>query len=922
LINDSYYLDKEDAHIKKLLNKIGGIGHQKDSKDQYFKNLDDSFHILDKLFKEGDKRFFNLFEKAVANTVKLSESSNYKIPLDTFHLPNFSMKGLPEIYQKETNEELFWYIIEEGMEEILENKKIKPEEVDLYYDRVEMEVELIKKGGYIDYFLIWWEIINWAKSQEILVGPGRGSAVGCLVSYLLDITKLDPIKYDLLFERFLNEGRIGKTLPDIDTDFAANRRKEVVGYIENKYGKDFVCNVGTHTTLKIKSGLKDLVKIKFGGSKYKEVNYLTKSMYFKENKEGNWEELFIAAQKNSSVKNFIKENPHLINDLLLLMKQPKAASIHPCATIILPKYKNETLYNHIPLKLHDGLLVSEWEGPELEEAGYLKEDILGLHQLDKIKFILDQIKEEKGEEIDIYNLPIDDQKVMQLFREGKNGDIFQFGSEGLTAYCKEVKPDGLEELIAMVSLYRPGPIGSGAHHSYVNLKLGRKEPEYDFGLEEVTKSTYGLIVYQEQMMKAFEILGGFSPSETDDARKATGKKIESVLVAYKKRFIENAVKKGCLENEAKKIWTKLEVFSAYGFNRSHAAAYSLLGYISQWLKCYYPLQFWTAALQFVEEEGDLLRYMSEIKQDDTIKIVPPDINESDIDFTTDVDKNVIFWSISKIKFLGEVGLKAILEEREANGKFYSIEEFYKRLPKGEVNKRIITNLILSGAFDIVEEVGTNILKRSELVRKFYKIANLNEDMLLHDDDAKKEWWLLLKQKELSGLGDINFKALIKQNEILKNISVRYIEGYQLEDQREDAKVSFGGIIKKVNLRSGIKAGKFATLILDCNNTEVQVFFWNPEYEEYQTILNKPGIENNILISTGVVRRDKQKGTNRIDIYKKDESIFMIGKTLEELTKETIKKTYNLGDVIAYKDGDYEVVDFYENGSPKMKKVTT
>jgi len=914
LINDSYYLDKEDAHIKKILNKLGSVKFQNDSIDQYYKNLDDSFYILEPLFKETDDRLLDIFKKAVDNTIKLNESIDFKIKLGEFHLPEFIMEGL-EDYDCDTNEDLFIKLIEEGLDRKIEEGRINKKEASKYVERIEKEYEIIEEGGFIDYFLILWDIIRWCETQDILVGHGRGSAAGSLISYLMNITKIDPFDYNLLFERFLNEGRIGKSLPDIDVDFESLRRKEVVEYIEHKYGKDYVCNVGTYTKLKIKSGIKDFGRIK--GLNYKTINFLTNSLYFKENKDGDWEEIFFNAQKNKLMKDFIMENPGLIHDLYLIMNQPKAASIHPCATIVLPKYKKETLYDWIPLKTHDGLLVSEWEGEQLETAGFLKEDILGLHQLDKIKLTLNLIKDQLKKEIDIYTLPIDDQKVMQLFRDGRNGDVFQFGSPGLTAYSREVKPEGIEELIAMVSLYRPGPKESGAHFDYVSIRRGNKEPEYDFNLKEVTEKTYGLYIYQEQVMEAVARLGGFDPSETDDVRRAMGKKKEAVIKPYKIQFIEGAIKQGCPKEEAEKIWTKLEVFSGYGFNRSHAAAYSMIGYVSQYLKYYYPIQFWTSALQFAKEEEDILRYMSEINKTEGIEIVPPDINNSEIDLKTDHEIGKIYWSLSKIKFLGEVGIEALLEVRNEGGHFFNLEEFYKRIEKMELldklNKRMVINLILSGAFDEIEEI-TDITERLELIKQFHKMADTGDEIKVSDNEMKQKWWFLLKQKEISGIGTFDFTKMIKDSEYLKKVP-KCLDLSLLQETEKGKKISFGGIIKNIQERYTQKASDFATVTIDSNNEEIPITFWNPEWEEHKDTLLQAEKEGGILLATGqvVVYREQKQ----IEIYlvsKRDTIEVLLGSKLDSITNKKANIIVQKGDTVELEDGTVGVIIKYSSNA--------
>lgn len=873
LINDVFYLDKEEAKVKKILNKIGAIGHQNDSKTQYFKSLDENFQVWGELFKDEDTEMcFEIFHRAVSNTKLLTESTEFKIQLGKFHLPQFKQDHLE--FKEETTEKLFLTLLWKRMEvlNLMEN--------EVYLERIAKEIEVIREGGFIDYFLILYDIIRWCDEQKIIVGLGRGSAVGSLAAYLLGIVKVDPIKYDLLFERFLNKGRLS-SLPDIDSDFEGERREDVVNYIKERYGDNFVCSIGTHTTFKIKQGLKDLARIK--GIDFKLINFLTKEIYIKEGRDGDFEELFFVAQTNSTVKAFIQKNPTLIEDLFLIINRPKSASIHPCATIILPQLNNgEDIYSYLPLRKEGDTLVCEWEGPQLEAAGYLKEDILSLFQLDKFRFVLDLIKSTCNDEIDIYNIPTDDLKVMEYFKNGWTQDVFQFGSDGLQSYCKEVKPDSIIDLINMVALYRPGPIGSGAHYSYVNLKHGFRQPEYDFGLEEITKETFGLIIYQEQVMKACQVLGGFSLEETDEVRRAMGKKKESVLLAYKSQFIKGAISKGCPEEEASKIWDKLIIFSAYGFNKSHATAYSLMGYNSQWLKVHYPLQFWTTAFQFATKEEDVLAFMSEMKVvNPEIKIVPPDINKSSKSFKTDFKGNKIYWSLEKVKFLGDIGIEAILEEKEANGDFFSLRDFLERIPKAKANKRIVTNLILSGAFDEIEHINKEI-ERVKVLKDFYNFINFNEEKcpFLANSSANEEWFWILKQKEISGLGDFNFKSILNKS-LFSHLVSKFMEGQELQNPDNIKKqVVCGGIIKEIAIRTS-KNGPWCHVILDSNFFEINLFIWNPQYIKLKETLDvivanhiSKEFINPILLFSGIIKEDIQKGTNTIHLSDNDKLMIL------------------------------------------------
>lgn len=880
LCNDAYYIDKDEWEVKKYLNKIGGVGFQNDSKNQYFKNLDDNFEIFGKLFKDTDERFFDLFKRSINNVVWVYENSNFSINTDIFHLPNFyTDEGI-------NKDDLFFELLEKAFEiKIVEKGK----DVEKYKERLKEEIRVIKKGGFIDYFLILWDIVEMCKRENILIGIGRGSASGSLISYLLDITKIDPIEYNLLFNRFLNEGRIGKSLPDVDIDFESERKDEVKLYLEKKYGANYVCSVGTYGTLKLRSGLKDLAKIK--GIDFSYMNILSKALEIED--DLNWKEVFINAVKNPQLKDFVKKNVDIINILRLILGQPRNTSVHPSAYLILPNLNENNekadIHDFLPVRKLDDKLISEWEGPDLEEAGYLKEDILGLIQLDKFHFIIDSIEKQTNRKIDIYDLPLDDGNVYNLFKKGYNQDLHHFKSPGLTGYSIEIQPNNIEDLSSMIALYRPGSIQSNAHNDYVSIKFGKKKAVYDFGLKEVTKLTYGLYIYQEQVIQATQVLGDFNPIESDDIRKAMGKSIKKLILEYKTKFITNAIAKGCPEKEADIIWKKLEVFSGYGFNRSHSVAYAIMGYIGQWFKYHYPIHFWTAAFEFAKKENVVLSgFISEIQKLNTkIKIEIPDVNSSYQSFYTDYEKGIIYWSLSKIAYIGPIAIESILEERK-KGLFKSFDDFCDRVDKGRVSKSIIENLIFAGSFDLVENI-IDVRDRKKLFDKYYEktftktnkiyyyadtpqnrklgkanmpyggeVTKVKFDSALEGINVEREYPWLLIQKEISGLGFINYKKIIDEYFKSKN---SYIDNFIFTlDASNGKRVVIAGIVVSVTERKmKKKAGHLAEVALNINDDTVYVTIWSEIYEKFKIMLTEA--IGKIMIVDGKVDYNDHKKVN-------------------------------------------------------------
>lgn len=841
LICDSFYLDKEDFYIKKKLNNIGKVGFVRSSSNQFFKNLDIIFGELSSLFSKKQELFYDLFSKCLDSLENIKEKTKLNFLRKDFYLPEFQRSYLPSEYKKyESNEDLFFGLIEKGFQE----KFRGGEEVkEIWLNRLKEEFDVIKEGGFIDYFLILWDVIRFCKEKDILIGVGRGSAGGSLISYLLGITYINPLDYGLLFERFLNRGRIGKSLPDIDLDFEAKRRNDVKNYIESIYGKEHVCAVGTYTSFQLKQTIKDLSREE--NISFSDANIITS--YF-DYLDENWKDIFLKAIKIPSVKEFVISHPNLINSIPLILGQPKAASVHACALLILPNSyngKEKTIYDWIPVRKdkEENFLVSEWEGEELSEVGFLKEDILGLLQLDKFKDILTLIKKNKNEEVDIYNLPLEDEKIFNLFKKGFTSDVFHFGSEGLRKMSMDIKPDSINELIAMIALIRPGGLQSGANEKYFKIKFGEEVPEYDFGLKEVTKDTFGLYIYQEQVMQAVQVLGGFSLTEADDIRKAMGRMKPELISSYRNLFLQRAIEKGCPKEEAEGIWEKLQRFAHYGFNKSHAAAYTLMGYICQWLKVHYPLEFWAVALQYVKRDDLISSFISEMRKlNREIKIVSPDINFSTDKFFIDSEENKIYWSLDRIKGIGGVSLEELLKEKKEGGEIFSFEEFYNRIKKNKrnISKDVLESLIFAGAFDKVEGI-SNIKERIKILTKYHSFYDKKSTIeeLYSKEDINEEYWWELEQRLTLGIGNVDYRKLLEKTHLnyLKNY---YIEGEKFPTTTTlEKKVLVAGIVLVQEERRSETKGPHILLKIDSNGEQIVccVYLKKAAYQYREILIN-------------------------------------------------------------------------------------
>jgi DNA polymerase-3 subunit alpha len=871
LLNDSYYLDKQDASIKPLLNKVAkGVSHN-NSEDQHYKSLDESFIRLESLFAEGKRftvaaadnvmslDFETLFFCMAAHAEGIASQCTFKIQLGKLHLPSYERTGLAESYGAASNNELFFQLIEAGYERKVTAKGLDD---DLYWERLEKEIHVINLGGFIDYFLILWDIVEWCKTQNIMVGVGRGSSGGSLVAYLLGIVELDPVHYKLLFERFLNEKRVKSGLPDIDTDFEAERRDEVKQYMRDKYGRDHVVSIGTYGGMKSKGAIKDLGRI-FGAGDHQSRNIVTSKISADPTKTL-WRDIFTDAQQHPLLKSFIQHNGDLVHNLRLCLNQPKSCGVHASAVVVTPKFRDGVpmeVYDWMPVKLHEGKLVSEWEGKYIEEAGFLKEDILGLSQLDKFAFMQKLAKQMGKQPIDFHSIPLNDPQVFSLFSRGYNEDVFQFGTPGLKSYSQDVLPENIEDLIAAVALYRPGPMDTGAHKVYVAVKHGRQAAEYDYLLEPVSRNTHGMYVYQEQVMQAMQILGGFDLVEADGVRKAMGKKIKEEMEKYRLLFLKGAGERGCPEDEALKIWEKLETFARYGFNRSHAAAYTIMSYWSQWMKINRPLEFWTAALEFAGEDEITSRIGEINRLDCGVRVAPPDVNRSGEKYQADEATGNIYWSISSIKHVGDVAVSVILAEREENGEFFSLEEFYARVPKSKVNKKALLHMILAGCFDEMYSI-TDVCQRIHLLRKWQQLTKEKQLPEGFEDEGNisRDYFWTIHQRNLIGLGYLDYASLRKYTS-LNDKRATFLDPVAMSAERVvNTSAVVGGIVTEVIDRQS-KRGRFGQVLLDANSEIVHVTLWNEAYEPIRDeLLTAKG---KILFVSGKVVEDGWRKCNVI-----------------------------------------------------------
>ena len=926
------------------------------------------------------------------------------------------------------------------------------------------------------------------------------------------------------------ENARGDQMPDIDVDFPTEYRDAVKEYIKNKYGFAYTCSIGTYTRMKLRTCIKDFGKVK--GLSFDYTNKLTKDI--DDQIEYTWGDLIEYASKSKLLFKFVQENPELVHMAKYALLQPKAESVHPSAVVIVPKNavddgREIDLWEWMPVKKIDGVLVSEWEGKYIDKSGFLKEDILGLSQLDKFANIIALIKKNCGKIIDVNRIPLDDPEVFRYFKRGWNEDVFQFGTTGLMNYCRQVKPSSMDDLIAMTALFRPGPMDINAHQDFADIKAGKKKPSYDYGMEDITKETYSLYVYQEQIMKA-AVVGGLTQVDADNMRTAIKKKKVDVLNSYGDRFKQGYAalvsKHGISDSKeyADKVWEKLLAFSGYGFNKcidgdetilrvgnnfdgfiptiaemykiknmsakqaeesghyalrkkynskgygmcfslssdgrlkrnkivdirfvgvrrvykittefgktinvtmnhkfptpngvklvsqlkvgdylfcnggyeptnkkydfnigsgtnypskgqcgfqkkkhapsveferfiesrrgtacdicgeiddcrseahhkdgnhannsidnlqwlcnschkkahynlgrnkmgekglltvnerivsiefvgekevydvevsgdvshtfltsngivtsnSHAAAYTIMSYWSQWFKVNYPLEFWTTALQFAKESEVPYRLAELKKTGVEVEIRPPDVNFSESNFTCDPKEQRIFFSLTKIKGVGETAVKNIVDTRAAGGQFFNLEEFLSRVPS-KVNKTVVKCLIIAGAFDLIENI-KNPRDRRKLLENYLSSRGESLPEEYQTEDALTNAFWILEQKRLTGFGEVDYESMIRDSIPNKRVAKMYVNDTEFLATKENTEVTVAGKLIYYQEKE-IKNGTMCTLNIDCNNTIVPVLLWPDAYENIPEPIET--LKGMTIALCGDVKKDKFKNEKKL-----------------------------------------------------------
>lgn len=690
ITNDSHYLRKEDADWHDTLLCMQTQSMKDEENRFHFPNNEFYVKTVSEMrdaFKWMDSE---TFDQCIKNTVDIAEQCHVTIKWEA-PLPDF------KVPPNHTTDSYLEELVMQGLKRKYKEEEITPE----LKERVKYELGIIEKMGFSAYFLITWDFIHFAKTHDIPVGPGRGSAAGSVVAYALDITDLDPIRHHLLFERFLNPERF--SMPDIDTDFCIEKRGEVIDYVVKKYGEDKVCQIITFNTLAARNAFKSVARV-FGME------------YAKSNKTASLIEDTIEGSmiEGSELKNLYDTDEEIkrVIDTAKNVEGIKCGiGMHAAGVII--SYK--PLDQIVPVQpSKDGIIITQYHREILEKMKLLKMDFLGLRNLTMIHKTVKLVKKCQGIDVDINHIPLDDKPTYDMLVRGETVGVFQLESSGMTSLVKKLKPDVFEDLGALVALFRPGPLGSGMVDDFVERKHGRQAITYAHPrLEPILKDTYGTMVYQEQIMQIFQVMADYSLGQADQVRRMMGHKDPVAMAAQKDKLIEGSAKYGMKAEDATKLFEQIQNFAAYCFNRAHSSAYAFVAYQTAYLKCHYPVEYLSALLSSVAGDQDKTQAYIEEALKYGIKVLPPDINKSYLEYAPD-GKNIRF-GLASIKQVGEGVIEEIIKEREENGDYKSIYDYIKRLDTKCSNKKTLEGLIKAGAFASIEKSRKQLMDNIEYI---------------------------------------------------------------------------------------------------------------------------------------------------------------------------------------------------------------
>lgn len=815
--NDAHYSRKDDAAVHDVLLCIQTGKVVNDTERMRFTGSE--FYLK----SEAEMRdLFAMRPEAVDNSLVIAAACDLEFTFGEFHLPYFSIPTgySPESYLSDLTWERF--------------ASRFPQAHPAIVSRLDHELRIINEMGFAEYFLIVQDLVGWSKSHGVAVGPGRGSAAGSLVSYVLGITTIDPIKYDLLFERFLNPERV--SMPDIDIDFCFEKRDRVIDYIVEKYGSDRVAQIITFGTMAARAAIRDVgraLDIPYG-----DVDRIAK-MVPAELGVTIERALEISADLALAYQNDY-DTRRIVDIARAIEGMPRHASIH-AAGVVIGREKLSTL---LPLqKTADGHVITQFAKETVEDIGLLKMDILGLRTLTVLDRAVDIIRKTRGVEVDLDNLPLDDPLVYRLLQDANTIGVFQLESDGLRRILTEMKPSRFEDIIAVIALYRPGPLGSGMVEDFINRKQGRQHLEYAHPmLEEILAETYGVILYQEQVMRVASDLANFTMSEADALRRAMGKKKASEIMAMRDKFVAGAARNGIDREVSAHLFDLMESFAGYGFNKSHSAAYAMITYQTAYLKAHFPVEFMCAFLSSViDHQERVVFYIKECKKMG-IPILPPDINDSFENFT--VGANGIRFGLGAIKNVGQNAVKTIVDCRK-DGPYKSFFDFCQRVDMSQVNKRMVENLILAGCFDslgLTRKQTCSIMDESiQLALQIKQASNGNQMSLFGDTAAmveepravvKGEWdneEKLSREKEVLGFY-VSANPLDSYRQVIELVATDEIAA--LETGSSEDYVRLAGLPVNLSKKISRRGEPYARFVLEDLSGRMEVMVFPGAYRKY------------------------------------------------------------------------------------------
>ncbi len=844
--NEAQYLTREDARAHEILMCIGEG-----------KTINDSTRTVlgsPNFYVRSGAEMWDLFgaelPESISNTLKIAEMCEVKFPEgDNLALPTFP---IPKSSNCRTTDEYFETVVMEGFEvrrrnvwsQMLSQGNLKYPLED-YKQRIEREIKMIRDMKFPGYFLIVWEFIRFARERRIPVGPGRGSAAGSLVAFCLGITDVDPLQYDLLFERFLNPERV--SMPDIDIDFCVRGRAEVINHVTEFYGRESVCQIITFGTLASKAAIKDVGRAL--NMPYGDVEKIGKMI--PPPVRGRNISISQALEQVSDLRQAIESNSS-VNELVDLAKRlegcSRHSSVHAAGVVIAPKPLHELVPVAISAKSE---LTSQYSMGDLEKVGMLKMDFLALTTLTIISDCLKSIKQKTNVEIDWSRIALDDEKTMTLFGEGRTEAIFQFESAGMQEICRRLKPKELEDLSALNALYRPGPLDGGMVDDFIARHRGEKKVQYIVPeMKEILENTYGILVYQEQIMQLAQKIGGYSLGEADMMRRAMGKKNREEMALHERKFVDGAISKNINQKKAEEIFNLMAQFADYGFNRSHSVAYAYLAYQTAYLKAHFAAYFYAAVLSNESDDAaKVYKYSNELRSGG-LKLLPPDINESDADFTP-LEENVRF-GLSAIKGLGAGSVQSIISARQ-NSKFTSLYDFTSRLDQGSIGRRGLETLITAGAFDSISPETPPNLWRAKLFagidgavsqgQKFwtdkirgqnalFSVQDSNETILQQELPDVEAWSQteLSKQEKASVGFYLSTHPLDVFAETLKNLKILKIA--EQVDVKAGDRITIAGIVSGFQARHSKKGNRFCIFRFEDQSVGVKCLAWADIFSKY------------------------------------------------------------------------------------------